>query len=63
MEGRPVADAIAGADDEIRFGQRHGIGIDGRKAAIGEAALLGRTIDGRQKLRLPEHARDRIRPP
>ena len=63
VEGGPVGDAIAGADDEIRLGQRHGIGIGRGQAAIGEAALLDGDIDGRQSLRFPERAWRRDRPP
>jgi len=61
MEGGPVADAIAGADDEIRFGQRYGIGICRGQPTIRQAALLDRAIDGRQRLCRPQRAGDGIR--
>src|SRR5207249_7126942 len=56
----PIAHPVAGADDEIRLMQWHGIRIAGRDAAIFDKGRLPRCWDHGQEPRFPCGARWRI---
>ena len=40
VEGGPIGDAVAGADDEIGLGERHGIGIGRGEPAVDDPGRL-----------------------
>src|SRR5262249_34678149 len=61
VEGLPVADAIAGTDDEIRLGQGHGVGIDPFEPLIDDLRCRALAVDGGKRAPLPAGAGDRLR--